>query len=219
MSNGVPKGAVVSSTICVHVPAFAGLTENWTRAAPPPVVAASETVPERTAPGSVRVTLGPVESTVTGMTAVVRALPAASVITARISVAPSGAEVEFQAASYGAVASLATVAKLPLPNSLTCHSTSTTPEPDVSAALAPSATVGPPTVAPAAGAVTLPVGWVRSTRTTRGALVETLPPPSVATAISSHCCSATGGVDHVTPNGAVASEPIAVPAPRFPSGR
>ncbi len=89
----------------------------------------------------------------------------------------------------------------------------------MSAAIAPSATAGPPTVAPVAGAVTLPVGCVRSTRTTRGALVVTLPPPSVATAISSHCCSAAGGVDQVTPNGAVESEPIAVPAPRLPTGR
>ena len=38
------------------------------------------TVPETTAPGSASVTLGPVESTVTGITAVVRTLPAASVI-------------------------------------------------------------------------------------------------------------------------------------------
>ena len=96
MSNGAPKGAVVSSAICVHVPAFAGLTANWTRVAPPPVVAASETVPERTAPGSARVTPGPVESTVTGTTAVVRMLPAASVTRARISAAPSGAGVESQ---------------------------------------------------------------------------------------------------------------------------
>ena len=86
----------MSSAICVHVPAFAGLTANWTRLAPPPVVAVSETVPETTAPGSARVTLGPVESTVTETTAVVWTLPAASVMSARISVAPSGAAVEFQ---------------------------------------------------------------------------------------------------------------------------
>ena len=43
-------------------------------------------VPETTAPGSVSVTLGPVESTVTEITAVVRTLPAASVISARMSV-------------------------------------------------------------------------------------------------------------------------------------
>jgi hypothetical protein len=85
----------VSSAICVHVPASAGLTANWTRTAPPPVVAPSATVPESTAPGSVSVTLGPVESTVTGTTAVVRTLPAASVTSARISAAPSGAVVEF----------------------------------------------------------------------------------------------------------------------------
>ena len=115
--------------------------------------------------------------------------------------------------------SLATVLKPPAPNSFTCHSTSVTPEPAVSAAVAARATAGPPTFAPAVGAVTLPVGCVRSTRTTRGALVVTLPPPSVATAISSHCCSAAGAVVQVRANGAVASEPIAVPVPSVPTGR
>ena len=91
VSNDVPNGALVSEAISVQVPAPAGETPKATRTAPPPVVAVSETVPETTAPGSVSVTLGPVESTVTGFTAVVRTLPAASVITARISVAPSGA--------------------------------------------------------------------------------------------------------------------------------
>ena len=113
MSSRAPNGADMSSAICVHVAASAGLTANWTRTALPPVVAPSETVPESTAPGSVSVTLGPVESSVTGITVVVRALPAASVTTARISVAPSGAVVEFQSAPYGAVVSLATVVKLP----------------------------------------------------------------------------------------------------------
>ena len=176
-------------------------------------------MPETTAPGSVSVTLGPVESTVTGITAVVRTLPAASVITARISVAPSGAPVASHVASYGAVVSLATTLKVPEPKSLTSHSTSVTPEPATSAAMAASATAEPPTVAPVAGAVTLPVGCVRSTRTMRGALVEMLPPPSVATAISSHCCSAAGGVDQVVVKGAVASDPIAVPAPPLPTAR
>ena len=121
--------------------------------------------------------------------------------------------------SYGAVASFATALKVAEPKSLTCHSTSATPEPETSAAVAASATAEPPTAAPLVGAVTLPVGCVRSTRTMRGALVETLPPPSVATAISSHCCSAAGGVDQVVVKGAVASEPIAVPAPPLPTGR
>jgi hypothetical protein len=115
--------------------------------------------------------------------------------------------------------SFATVVKTAAPNSFTCHSTSVTPEPPVSAAVAARATAGPPTVAAAAGALTSPVGWVRSTRTTRGALVVTFPPPSVATAISSHCCSAAGAVVHVTPKGAVLSEPIAVPAPPLPTAR
>ena len=176
-------------------------------------------MPETTAPGSASVTLGPVESTVTGITAVVRTLPAASVISARISVAPSGAPVAFQVPSYGALVSVATVLKAPAPKSLTCHSTCATPEPETSAALAARTTAEPPTVAPLAGAVTLPVGSVRSTRTTRGALVETLPPPSVATAISSHCCSAAGAVVQVVVKGAVASEPIAVPAPPLPTAR
>ena len=91
MFSGVPNGALVSDAISVQVPAPAGETPNATRTAPPAVVAASDTVPETTAPGSVSVTLGPVESTVTGFTDVVRTLPAASVITARTSVAPSGA--------------------------------------------------------------------------------------------------------------------------------
>jgi hypothetical protein len=96
VSKGVPNGAVVSSAICVHVPAFAGLTANWTRLAPPPVDAVSDTVPETTVPGSASVTLGPVESTVTETTAVVWMLPAASVTSARMSVAPSAAAVESQ---------------------------------------------------------------------------------------------------------------------------
>ena len=41
----------------------------------------------------------------------------------------------------------------------------------MSDAVAARATAGPPTLAPATGAVTLPVGCVRSTRTVRGALV------------------------------------------------
>ena len=94
-----------------------------------------------------------------------------------------------------------------------------TPEPARSAAFAPRATAGPPTVSPLPGAVTLPVGCVRSTRTTRGALVVTLPPASVATAISSHCVSAAGAVVQVTPNGAVLSEAISVPAPPLPTAR
>ncbi len=111
------------------------------------------------------------------------------------------------------------MAKLTAPNSFTCHSTRATPEPAVSDAVAARATAGPPTLAPATGAVTLPVGCVRSTRTVRGALAVTLPPPSVATAISSHCCSAAGAVVQVTANGAVESEPIAVPATPLPTGR
>ena len=115
--------------------------------------------------------------------------------------------------------SVATGVKLAEPNSMTSQTTDVTPEPATSAAFAASATAGPPVVSPLAGAVTLPVGCVRSTRTTRGALVVTLPPASVATAISSHCVSAAGAVVQVTPNGAVPSEAISVPAPPLPTAR
>ena len=140
-------------------------------------------------------------------------------ISARISVAPSGALDASHVPWYGAVVSLATAVKVPEPKSLTCHSTCATPEPETSVAVAARATAAPPTMAPLVGVVTLPVGLVRSTRTTRGALVETLPPASVATAISSHCCSAAGGVDQVVVKGAVASEPISVPAAPLPTVR
>ena len=71
VSKEVPNGALVSEAISVQVPAPAGETPKATRTAPPPVLAVSATVPETTAPGSASVTLGPVESTVTGTTAVV----------------------------------------------------------------------------------------------------------------------------------------------------
>ncbi len=89
MPNATPNGAVVSVPISVQLPAPAGLTSKRTRAAPPPVVAASATVPVSTEPGSVSVTLGPEESTVTGTTEDWRVLPAASVTSTRISAAPS----------------------------------------------------------------------------------------------------------------------------------
>ena len=115
--------------------------------------------------------------------------------------------------------SVATGVKTAEPNSMTSQTTDVTPEPARSAAFAAMATVGPPVVSPLAGAVTLPVGCVRSTRTTRGALVVTLPPASVATAISSHCISAAGAVVQVTANGAVPSDAIGVPAPPLPTVR
>ena len=96
MSNGVPNGALVSFAISVQVPLPAGETEKTTRAAPPPVVALSAIVPPTMAPGSASETLGPVESSENDTAAVVLVLPAASVITARMEVAPSGELVEFQ---------------------------------------------------------------------------------------------------------------------------
>ena len=92
------KGALVSFASCVHVPAPAGETEKTTREAPPPVVAFNEIVPPTTAPGSESETLGPVESSENDTAAVVLVLPAASVTTARMTVAPSGELVEFQVA-------------------------------------------------------------------------------------------------------------------------
>ena len=145
-------------------------------------------------------------------------LPAASVMSARISVAPSGAARRVPGGRVGAVVSVATALKPPTPNSFTCHSTSVTPEPAGSAAVARREQRPDRRRSPPPGAVTLPVGCVRSTRTTRGALVVTLPPPSVATAISSHCCSAAGAVVQVTANGAVRVRADRVPAPSVPTG-
>ena len=128
VSNDVANGALVSEPISVQVPAPAGETPKATRAAEPALVALSATVPETTVPGSTSVTLGPVESTVTGTTAVWRVLPAASVTIARISVAPSGAAVASHVAWYGEVVSVATTANEPEPNVLTSNATDATPD-------------------------------------------------------------------------------------------
>ena len=109
-----------SPSTCLSLPVRRRTT---TRVAPPLVLAVSPTVPETTAPGSVSVTAGPVESTVTMTIAVVWTLPAASVMTARISASPSGAVVESQLAVYGAVVSLPTAVNEPAPNAFTSNAT------------------------------------------------------------------------------------------------
>ena len=129
VSRPVSNGALVSEATSVHVPEPAGETPKETRTAPPPVLALRETVPDRTAPGSASVALGPVESIVNRTTAVVWTFPAASVTSARISAGPSGAEVESQLSVYGAVVSLPTALNAPAPNAFTSKVTETTPEP------------------------------------------------------------------------------------------
>src|SRR5205085_1874635 len=79
-----------------------------------------------------------------------------------------------------------------------------TPVPE-SAAVAPSAIDGPPTVAPAAGAVSDAVGAVLSTRAVRTALRPMLPETSVATARTSNWPAATAVVSKSAANGAVVS--------------
>ena len=132
------------------------------------------TAPESNAPGSESVTLGGVESTVTGTPGVVNELPAASVTTASIVCGPLGVEDASQASVHGADATV----PAGVPSTRNC--TVATPEP-LSAGLALSVTLGPPTVAPAAGAVTEPVGAVLSTRVVTTFDVTTFA-PSVAIA-------------------------------------
>lgn len=132
------------------------------------------TVPESGVPGSASVTLGGVESIVMTTPGVVNPLPAASVTTASSVCTPLGVEVESQLSVHGAEAAVPTV----VPS--TRKRTVATPEPP-SAGLARSVTLGPPTVAPEAGAAIEPLGAVLSTRVVRTA-DATWVAPSVASA-------------------------------------
>ena len=86
-----------------------------------------------------------------------------------------------------------------------------TPEPP-SDAFVVSVTLGPPTVAPDAGAVTEPVGGVLSIRVVRMFELTTFA-PSVATARRSYSPSDSGVVSRLAPNGDVLSTEIVVHVP------
>ncbi len=123
---------------------------------------------------------GEVLSTVTETRPEVNELPARSDVTARRSYWPSATAVVSNATEYGARVSESIVVQLPSPRGERWNTTVPTPEPPASAEFAATA-IEARTLAPSAGAVIEPVGFVLSTRTVIAAEVKELPALSVVT--------------------------------------
>ena len=163
-----PSATVVVSKLAawfVQVPAPAGERWNTTVATPdaePPTSVSAELLVSAIVPrtfaataGAVTAPVGRVLSTRIVIAAEVKALPALSVVVTRRSYWPSATVVVSKLAAW--------LVQVPAPAGDPWNWTVATPEP-ASAELLVSAIV-PRTFAPAAGAVTAPVGAVLSTRT------------------------------------------------------
>src|SRR4051794_19765952 len=140
--------------------------------------------------------------------ALVVLLPASSVVTARMSYAPSVSADVSSPTPYGDVESVPNVDHVPAPAGERWNATSATPLPESLEAV-DTFTVAD-TSAPSAGEVSSPAGGVLSTRRFAATAVELLPPPDVATIRRSYNPSATTVVSNEAEYGAVASVPIDV---------
>ena len=164
------------AAVAVHVPAPAGLRSKTIVATPEPPASAESLVSATggtpiSAPfaGAVTAPVGSVLSTRIVIAVEVKALPALSVVVTRRSYWPSATAVVSKLAAW--------FVQVPAPAGERWNWTVATPEP-ASAELLVSAIV-PRTFAPAAGAVTAPVGSVLSTRIVIAAEVKALPALSV----------------------------------------
>src|SRR5919108_595223 len=206
----------------VHVPAPAGERWNCAEATPEPPSAefeSTEIVPRTTAPeaGAVTEPDGLLLSTRTLPTAAdASELPALSVVITRRSYSPSPRDVVSSDTEYGALVSAEPMfVQLPVPAGERWNCAEATPEPP--SAESESTEIVPPTLAPAAGAATEPVGFVLSTRRFVTAIeYATLPAMSVATARRSYSPSLAVVVSNGTEYGEVVSAApmfVHVPAP------